>query len=120
MKGYVYTICVFLTLIIMLTLYDVISYEKYTNELESAVALYPECDFKGNPVYISKGQFTADDLKPLGFSRGLVGSIKILDASAVDLFEHDYFQGRHLRLMDDEECLAFQGFSGITTSIIVS
>jgi hypothetical protein len=82
--------------------------------------LYPECDFKGNPVFLPKGQFIADDLKPLGFSRGLVGSIKILDANAVDLYEHDYFQGRRLRLMDNEECLAFQDFVGLTTSIIVT
>lgn len=117
--------CLFVLLIICFVIayiYRTIIHEKFSNDVlknVSAVMIYPECNFQGDPVFIPKGQLAQSDLEQYGFTNK-IGSLKFMNATVIDLFDHDYFQGNRLRLLNDEECLSYRGFGDVVSSIIVS
>lgn len=82
------------------------------------VTVYEHCGFQGKKRDLLVGEYRTP--RAIGLANDTLSSVKIPPGRIVELYEHDNFQGRSLKLNWDVSCLVNNNFNDIVSSIRIT
>ncbi|MGQ8338370.1 carbohydrate-binding protein [Sunxiuqinia sp. A32] len=68
-------------------------------------SVFPECEFAGEEVKLSVGDYTSSDIQSLGINASEISSIKVSSGYEIIAFLEDDFEGEYMGLSEDNSCL---------------
>ncbi len=83
------------------------------------VTFYGQCDYKGNGVALSAGDYTAAELAKYGIPEDAISSIDVPRGFVVTVHENDNFSGRYGTLRRSDSCLDGDRFSNTISSVSI-
>ncbi|AIQ43229.1 MULTISPECIES: discoidin domain-containing protein [unclassified Paenibacillus] len=95
-------------------------YELEAYGLDKGAVFYKDGSYGGYAVSLAPGSYTLAALLEAGIQNDDITSLRVFGGAAVELYEHDNFQGAKLVRTADDSSLTPEGWSDRTSSILIN